>query len=173
MPLIITPTKLFETAIQIERNGAIFYSQAAESATDSTLRQKLLKLAADEENHRRRFIKLSNMLTHENAILEWFQSKDALEYLTISANSGIFNMTLDATESVANLDSMIEILTMARERERDSILFYTGIKAAMPARLWHEEMDSIIYEEISHVVVIEAELKALQLKLEDGQSDFQ
>jgi rubrerythrin len=57
---------------------------------------------------------------------------------------------------------MEEILKAAIVAEKDSIIFYLGLKNAVPERLGGEKIDIIIEEEMSHITLLSNELLALK-----------
>ena len=49
---------------------------------------------------------------------------------------------------------IVEVLRYALQMEKESIVFYTGMKIYVPASLGHAQLDSIIEEEFSHITLI-------------------
>ncbi len=162
MAAIFTAERVFNTAIRIERNGAAFYTRAAEYASDERMRKLLSQLAAAERAHAQTFAQLKRLL------LDAPQSSKPAEpdapvshYLRNFAKGGIFNMTMDTAKALSEMASLKEILTFAIERERDSILFYTGIKELVPKKSNRASIDAIIYEEMAHLALLSLEFKKL------------
>ncbi len=154
--------KVFNTAIMIERNGASFYHRAAEHAAKKVLRQSLLKLAVTEEGHMQTMARLKELLVGSEREKKWFdQEGNAVRYLRAFASSGIFNMTMDAAKALSEEVSVYDVLHYAMDRERDSIMFYTGIREAIPRRAGRDKIDAIIYEEMSHLVTLGQEIKRM------------
>jgi rubrerythrin len=65
-------------------------------------------------------------------------------------------------EKKIDISSMEEILKAAIVAEKDSIIFYLGLKNAVPERLGGEKIDIIIEEEMSHITLLSNELLALK-----------
>ena len=59
-------------------------------------------------------------------------------------------------------ESMADILKIAIELEKKSILFYLGVKDMVPAKLGKDSIDHIIDEEKGHVVLLSKELHAVR-----------
>ena len=57
---------------------------------------------------------------------------------------------------------MEEILKTAITAEKDSIVFYLGMKDVVPTHLGKEKLDDIIKEEMGHISLLSKEL--LELK---------
>ena len=56
------------------------------------------------------------------------------------------------------MTSMVEILKSAIEAEKDSIVFYLGMKEAVAEDLGKDRIDVIIKEEMGHIQVLSKEL---------------
>lgn len=147
--------EVFEMAEQIERNGAKFYRDAAKSVADDSNKDLLLSLSKMEEAHEKTFQSLRTALkSAEKASTVFDPSGEASLYLRALADIRIFfEKKMDAT-------SMMEILKSAIEAEKDSIVFYLGMKEAVPASLGQDRIDSIIKEEMGHIRVLSKELVA-------------
>lgn len=157
-----TAAKIFDTAIQVERNGNAFYLKAAQLTPQRALKHKFLELAAAEAGHLRTFTKLKEMLLGPGRALEDFDPESgAAAYLRTFSKSGIFNMTLDAALALSAETNMHDILHFAIGREQDSIMFFTGVREAMSKRRERDTVNSIIYEEMTHYVVLSQQLRKL------------
>ena len=60
-----------------------------------------------------------------------------------------------------DLSSMEGILKAAIEAEKDSIVFYLGMKEAVPPELGHERLDGIIKEEMGHIRMLSNRLVSM------------
>lgn len=147
--------EVFEMAEQIERNGAKFYRDAAKSVADDSNKDLLLSLSKMEEAHEKTFQSLRTALkSAEKASTVFDPSGEASLYLRALADIRIF------FEKKMDTTSMMEILKSAIEAEKDSIVFYLGMKEAVPASLGQDRIDSIIKEEMGHIRVLSKELVA-------------
>jgi rubrerythrin len=147
--------EVFEMAEQIERNGAKFYRDAAKSVADPSNKDLLLSLSQMEEAHEKTFKAMRTALTSaEKAATVFDPSGEAALYLRALADTRIFfEKKIDPT-------SIMEILKSAIEAEKDSIVFYLGMKEAVPASLGQDRIDGIIKEEMGHIRVLSKELIA-------------
>ena len=147
--------EVFEMAEQIERNGAKFYRDAAKSLADDSNKDLLLSLSKMEEAHEKTFQSLRTALkSAEKASTVFDPSGEASLYLRALADIRIF------FEKKIDQTSMMEILKSAIEAEKDSIVFYLGMKEAVPASLGQDRIDSIIKEEMGHIRLLSKELVA-------------
>jgi rubrerythrin len=77
---------------------------------------------------------------------------EAALYLRALADTRVFfEKDIDAT-------SMREILKSAIEAEKDSIVFYLGMKDAVSENLGKDRIDGIIKEEMGHIKMLSKEL---------------
>ena len=153
---------VFDTAIQIEQNGASFYTKAAQHAWKSPLRETLLELAHAESVHAASFAWIKARLSDPSGKATQADASGMVaRYLQVFSESMVFNMASDAIQTVSDVPGMKKLLTLAVERERDSILFYTGIRAELPEGADRDAIDAMITEEMAHLVILTMELKEL------------
>lgn len=146
---------VFEMAEQIERNGAVFYRQAAADIKDSDAKDFLSDLAIMEDNHEKTFFTMRKKLTEADKTLTAFDPEgEAASYLKALADTRIF------FEKEIDTSSLQEILKAAILAEKDSIVFYLGMKDLVPERLGQSQLDGIIKEEMSHINLLSRRLIA-------------
>jgi rubrerythrin len=148
---------VFEMAEQIERNGAVFYRSAAEEIKDPDSKQFLMDLAAMEENHEKTFIQMRKSLTADEKASTVFDPQgQAASYLKALADTRVF------FEKEIDTSSMKEILKAAILAEKDSIVFYLGMKELVSESLGQPRLDDIIKEEMSHINLLSRRLIAFK-----------
>lgn len=141
-----TAKEIFEMARQIERNGVAFYQKAAQSVSDAGEKEMLLDLAKMEEDHEVTFVKMEAELKEQESSPTVFDPEDeAAQYLKSLADTRVF------FEKEIDLSSMKSILKAAITAEKDSIVFYLGMKELVPGKLGKDRIDAIIKEEMSHI----------------------
>ena len=147
--------EIFEMAEQMERNGAKFYRDAAETAANPSNKDMLIGLSKMEEAHEKMFESMRAELTAaEKASTVFDPTGEASLYLRALVDSRVFfKKEIDVT-------SMVEILKSAIEAEKDSIVFYLGMKEAVPDSLGSDRIEAIIKEEMGHIRVLSKELVA-------------
>ena len=147
--------EVFEMAEQMERNGAKFYRDAAANAADSSSKEMLIGLSKMEEAHEKMFESMRTELSSvEKASTVFDPSGEAGLYLKALVDSRVF------FEKEIDVTSMAEILKSAIEAEKDSIVFYLGIKAAVPKNLGKDRIEAIIKEEMGHIQMLTKHLVA-------------
>ncbi len=151
--------EVFEMAEQIERNGAKFYRRAAELAEAGDTREMLLELAAMEDDHEKTFSEMRRDLSENELKPIVFDPDNELGlYLRAMADTRVFNVNVDASAKLTGEESRDDVLRMSIGMEKDSIVFYLGMKELVPARLGKDRMDGIIQEEYRHISQLSAKM---------------
>ena len=144
---------IFEMAEQMERSGATFYRNAAEGDIDSANKAFLLGLSEMEVAHEKTFKAMrAELAAQEKAATVFDPEGEAALYLRALADTRVF------FEKEIDTSTMRGILTSAIEAEKDSIVFYLGMKEAVPAELGQNRLDGIIKEEMGHISLLSKEL---------------
>ncbi|GAG50325.1 unnamed protein product, partial [marine sediment metagenome] len=144
--------EIFQMAEQIERNGARFYRRAAQGVTDSRARQLLLDLAAMEDEHEKVFAAMRADLSpreREPTLVDPYG--EAVLYLRGMADGHVFDVKVDPVKWLSGKQALEDILRTAIGLEKDSIVFYLGLKDIVPERLGKHRVDAIIKEEMGHI----------------------
>lgn len=148
---------VLQMAEQIEKNGAQFYRESAEKVADASAKELLLSLAAMEDDHEKTFSSLRSALSaKEKEVTAFDPQNEAAGYLKALADTRVFfEKHMDST-------AMEDILKEAITAEKDSILFYLGMKDLVPESLGKGRIDAIIKEEMSHIKTLSKELMAVK-----------
>jgi len=148
--------EVFEIAEQIERNGAKFYRAGAEKIIDSDKKKLLIELAEMEDEHEITFKKMrAELTTDEKVIMTFDPEGEAEKYLRALADTRVFY------DKKIDTNSMEKILKSAITAEKDSIVFYLGMKEVVPINLGKQKLDKIIKEEMNHISLLSKELLSL------------
>ena len=162
MVLDFNADEIFQIAEQIEQNGARFYRGAAKLDFDEGAKQKLLNLAEMEDAHEKTFAAMRKELSGQAVASTIFDPHgEVANYLKAMADSYVFQKSV-ALEDLLSGKSIEEVLKVAIGLEKDSIVFYLGIKESVPAKSGKDKIDNIIKEEMSHVTLLLNELKGLK-----------
>ncbi len=164
MSTVFNADEILEMAVRIERNGAKFYRSAAEGFTNETAKKTLLDLAVMEDGHEKTFSKMKEKLSDkEQAPTVFDPDGEAAGYLQAMADGYVFDVKTDPSEALTGKESWREIIKKAIGLEKDSIVFYTGIREFVPESLGRDEVEEIIREEMGHITMLR---KALALSVE-------
>ncbi|MCG6907483.1 MAG: ferritin family protein [Desulfobacteraceae bacterium] len=149
--------EIFRMAEQLERNGSEFYRSAAAAAARPEENDLLLRLAAMEDAHQKTFQTMRSELGDlERSATAFDPDGEATQYLRALADTRVF------FQKKIDTSSMKEILKAAIEAEKESILFYLGMRATLPTRLGQSRLDEIIQEEMGHIRMLSRELVRLK-----------
>jgi len=161
MPMPFNADEIFEMAEQIERNGAKFYRAAAKKIPAA--RELLLELASMEDQHLKTFMDMRAHLSEsEREPLVFDPDGQAQMYLHVMADRHVFDVKTDPAEQLAGPKTAQDILRMAIGLEKDSIVFYTGLKECVSRKAGKEKIEAIIAEEMGHISTITRMLAALK-----------
>jgi rubrerythrin len=154
--------EIFEMAEQLERNGGQFYRLAAESVTDTTNQKMLLELAAMEDEHERTFHKMRLNIAEQDSKTVTFDPEGlAARYLQALVDGEVFDLKSGPSELLKLTETMEDILQIAIGLEKDSIIFYLGIKEALEDPFTKETIDKIIQQEMDHITTLSKKLTSL------------
>ena len=162
MSVIFNADEIFDIAIQIEQNGEKFYKDVAEKTKIPELKARLLDLAEMENEHKQTFSALKkDIFTKEKEPITFDPNNELALYLNAFARGHVFDLDQDPVKTINNINSIEEILKKAIELEKDSIVFYLGIKELVPVNLGKNQIDRIITQEMEHISLLSDELKSV------------
>ena len=151
--------EVLKMAEEIERNGARFYQRAGEGMEGSRGRKLLLDLAAMEKEHERFFAAMREGLSNQERERTVFDpDHQSSSYLKAWADGHVFDLRKDPVEGLSGETELENILQMAIGLEKDSIVFYLGMKYVTPERMGRARIEEIIQEEMNHIGFLTREL---------------
>ncbi|MBN2223930.1 MAG: ferritin family protein [Deltaproteobacteria bacterium] len=154
MAEIFNIDEVFEIAEQIERNGAQFYRKAAALFETSRAKSLLMDLAAMEDRHEKIFKELRQELKKKAGKQDSYIDDEPAQYLKAVAGGCVFPINTDPSERLKADESLQDVLHFAIEIEKDSIVFYLGVREAMPEELGRLDISQIIKEEMRHITFL-------------------
>ncbi len=144
---------IFEMAIKIEKNGAIFYRDAAKQVEEEKHKNFLLELASMEDDHAVTFANMQKELKDDEIFSTTFDPDDEnILYLKALADTRVF------FEKKQPDNTFKSILSTAIQTEKDSIAFYLGMKELVSTNLGKSKIEDIIKEEMSHIKLLAGKL---------------
>jgi len=154
--------EIFEMAEQIERNGAAFYREAAVKAKDAPTKKFLTDLAAMEDGHLVIFQTMRKELGKADKEPVTFDpDNEAAMYLQAMADAKGFEGKISPGLRLSGRETLPDILSMAINAERNSVVFYVGLKSLVEADRNRRQVDKIIGEEMGHIAVLQRKLLSL------------
>ena len=162
MPITFNANEIFEMAEEIERNGARFYRQAAENSTDGKTKQILLDMASVEDGHLKTFKEMRKQLSdREKGWTVFDPDNQSVLYLQAIADARGYEGKMAPTKELTGDETPKEILEIALNSEKESVVFYFGLKGIVPARAGRDKVEAIIIEELSHITTLLNKLKSI------------
>jgi rubrerythrin len=151
MGITFTADEIFEMAEQIERNGAEYYREAAQNASDKDIKQMLLSMAAMEDGHLETFEQMRKELSgREKEPISFDPDNQGAMYLQAMADARGMEGRISPTKKLTG------------NSEKDSVVFYLNLKDLVPVRAGREKVEEIILEELSHITSLLRKLKTLK-----------
>lgn len=137
-----------ELGIQIEINGRDFYSQMFEKSKNSKAKEIFRYLAGEEEKHIFDFKKILDSV-HQYQPKESYP-QEYFAYLRAIADGCVFTQKNKGKEIAGTMTSDIQAIDFGMGAEKDSILFYQGMKKIVPEG---DEglLDELIKQEQQHL----------------------
>ena len=91
-------------------------------------------------------------LSKEERELKTFDPENEIAlYLQAMANGHVFDLKKDPSEQLSGSESVEDILRLAINAEKDSIVFYLGLKAFVPVTAGKDKVEAIITEAPSRI----------------------
>jgi rubrerythrin len=165
MSIVFNADEIFEMAIRIENNAADFYRKAASQQSDTENQKFLERLAGMEVQHRKIFTEMRTTLTEKEKDPKVFDPYDEIsQYLAAMVDTMGGEGSPSVADSLTGDESLEKILQTAIGLEKDTILFYLGIKDMIPVQSGQDRIDEIIREERRHVIQLTNVLKKIKTK---------
>jgi len=154
--------EIFEMAEEIERNGAKFYRKASKNSLDKETKEMLLSLAAMEDGHEMTFATMRKELSAEDKEPTAYDpDNEAALYLQMLADSHSSEGKKSPTQELTGEESTREIIGIALNSEKDSVLFYMNMRGLVKSKEGKDKVKAIIDEEISHINLLNEKLQQL------------
>ncbi len=162
MGITFNANEIFEMAEEIERNGAKFYRKAAENTSDNQTKQMLLNMADMEDGHLKTFEEMREQLSSQEKGWTIFDpdNQSAL-YLQAMADAHGYEGKITPSKELTGDETIMEILEIALNSEKESIVFYFGLKGLVPVKAGRDKVEAIIIEELGHITILLKKLKSL------------
>ncbi|MFA5795433.1 MAG: ferritin family protein [Candidatus Brocadiia bacterium] len=163
MSYFFNAEEIFHVAIGIEQNGEEFYLAMSKQAGDKKTQDVCRRLSAEEHSHRLMFERLLNeFLSKKGSFLELKElSEDDLNYIKSLSDSNVFIRPGYLKEASGNIKTAPDVVNLALDFEKDSILFFIQMKKFTRPEWGRPELDKLIAQEQEHIRLLTALLKEL------------
>ncbi len=161
MVITFTADEIFEMAEEIERNGAVFYREVATTFSDDETKQLLSDMAAVEEEHLKIFQQMRIRLGAEEDMAIIDSDRRSSMYLQTMVDARGWEGRLSPTQELSGNETARDIIEIALNSEKESVVFYFGLKALVSTSAGKEKVEEIIIEELEHISALLKKLKSL------------
>ncbi|MFH1784028.1 MAG: ferritin family protein [bacterium] len=141
-------SEVVEIGIEIEINGMDFYQKLATSTDNASVKDVFLFLAGEEDNHIVAFQKLLDSI-QEYEPPEAYPG-DYFVYMNALAGSHVFTQKNKGIEIAGKIKNDMEAIEIAIGFEKDSILFFEGMKESVPEQD-KSVIDELVKQEKGHL----------------------
>ncbi|NIM03533.1 hypothetical protein GTN66_05220 [bacterium] len=145
---IFAGSEIVELGIQIEKNGRDFYNTLVRQTKNQETKRVFKYLAEEEEKHIEVFSKILDSV-HKYEPPESYPG-EYFAYMNALARDYIFTQKDKGEEIAKKTKRDREAIDLGIRFEKDSILFYQGMKKVVP-EYDHRVVDGIIAQEQSHL----------------------
>ena len=147
-------------AIQLEKNAETFYRAAVAKMSTPSLEPVLICLANEESDHSQWFEKLKRVAQEAEAGGQGGEiNSEALRSLVGDQKFSLAEVDL------ARIESVQELIELAIEHEKDTIIFYQMLQSFIDDPETVKELDHIIAEEEQHIkLLLNCEIEILSGK---------
>ena len=155
--------EVLEVAEKIERNGAKFYRRAATLFDDPDISTLFVRLGQWEARHIEVFKEMKQHLTEQQWELgDFAPDRVGVPEARALASMAVFGIQPDPAEQLNGHETRADVLRMAIEKEKDSIVYYTGLKDCVPRPQDRTIIEDVIQEEMKHVRILMQSLEQLE-----------
>lgn len=152
--------EVFEIAQQIEKSGSRFYRQAAETIDEQSSKRFLNELADMEDAHERYF----------QALMQQYNLNECTDFIDLEGQSasylhavadGYVKSNLQKTFVFPESCTMLDVLKMAIEFEKSTVVYFSALKASINDEAEKEKIESLILEELSHISILTEKMREI------------
>ncbi len=165
MSFSFNAAEVFQTAVEIEKNGLDFYTKASQAMSDPDMKELFASLAKDEVAHKKRFENILSDLPEELKRPTVSDPDGEVDlYIRALAGQHVFGPGDRPAIDPENLGTIEDVLKLAIQFEKDSVIFYLNMQENTSEGKAREIVTILVNEELRHV-------RRLSLKLNRCPSD--
>lgn len=159
---MFTISEILELGMKLEKNGEAFYREAVRSLPDPSLKPLLEWLIDEEMKHQKWFNRKKDALMSG---AEEFSMGEGADFLQDIMGDQSFSLK---EADLSKIQGVNDLLELALEFEKDSILFYEMIKSLIIDDKTLGQLNEIIDEENHHIERLEALRVSVGIKEKGG-----
>lgn len=150
--------EIIEIAQQIERNGIKFYTKAAKQVSSTQACEMFEKLIKMEKEHLDIYSQMQEQFKSKTEEISYDPENTAAQYLDAMASGKVFSIDEDPSEFITDATTPEQILSKAVDLEKNSIIFYIGLKDLVQSISSKHQIEFIIQQELGHIVFLNSHL---------------
>ena len=150
--------EIFEIAQQIERNGMKFYTKAAKQTSSTQAQEMFETLVKVEKKHLDTYTQMQEEFKSETGEISYDPENTSVQYLDAMARGEVFSIDEDPSEFITDITTTQEIISKAVDLEKNSIIFYIGLKDLVQSKSGKHQIELIIQQELGHIVFLNSQL---------------
>ncbi|MGB2807923.1 MAG: ferritin family protein [Sedimentisphaerales bacterium] len=163
MGITFNANEIFEMAEEIERNGVKFYRRASANSPDEETRQMLLDMAVMEDEHLKIFQQMREELSgREKEAMVFDPDNQSALYLQAMADARGYEGKITPAKELTGNETPKEIIEIALNSEKESVVFYFGLKGLVSVKAGRDKVEVIIVEELGHITTLLGRLKSIE-----------
>ncbi|HLD82591.1 MAG TPA: ferritin family protein [Candidatus Omnitrophota bacterium] len=148
---IFAGSEIVEIGIQIEKNGRDFYNTLEKKSKNQRASEMFKYLAGEEEKHIKIFQEILDKTEKYEPI--GLYADEYFAYMNALASEYVFTKENKGEEIAKTMKSDKEAVNMGIGFEKDSIIFYEGMKKAVP-EYDLKIVDELIMQEQRHLRIL-------------------
>jgi rubrerythrin len=141
--------EIIDMAIQLEKNAETFYREALARVSTSILEPVLVCLADEERDHAQWFERLKRVVEEAEAGGE----RGEISGAALRSLVGDQKFSLDEVD-LSKIDSVQEMIELAVEHEKDTIIFYQMLQSFIDDHETTKELEEVIAQEEQHIKLL-------------------
>ena len=145
---IFAASEIVEIGIQIEKNGRDFYSALSRQSGSEKSKKIFAYLAEQEEEHMKVFQGILGTIEKYEPVEAY--PGEYFAYMGSLASGSVFTQKDKGKEIAAKVKSKQEAIDIGIQAEKDSVIFYEGLKKVVPED-GHKVVDEVIAQEEGHL----------------------
>jgi len=146
--------EIFEMAEEIEKNAVNFYREAVKKVSDKKTQSMFIALAGMEDGHLKIFQEMRKQLgASDKEPTSFDPDNEAAFYLQAMAADHGAEGKKDRITKFTGTETIKEVFEAAVNAEKNSIVFYSGLKKFVSSD-GKEKIDAIISEEFNHLSIL-------------------
>lgn len=159
MPDLMSADEIMAVCIKIEQNGYDFYAAAAKAAGTTGARKFFSDLADWENEHADMFKQLRKEIKDSTTYVDDKPGNDLPQSLKSVADSHVFNQDLDGASAAKRCKTPLDLLNLALQFEKDSVVFYAALHEMVPKGFGGEDIGRLVTEELKHITILNNKAK--------------